>query len=152
MDQMSTINSNIDTLFNNLEQFTQKEGVIGKAVTHENKTFIPVVSVTMGYGGGNSAMKAGQTSTNQAGGAHGIGAKIHTEAVIVIDKENVSMLPLDKAGNTSSAQLIDKIPQMFMNMNQSKPGSQSSSQGQSSSSSESQSTLSSQANQDRQSR
>ncbi|HBT64198.1 MAG TPA: sporulation protein, partial [Ruminococcaceae bacterium] len=51
MEQMN-LNENLDVLFHSLENFTQKEGVIGKPVTQGEKTFMPVVSVTVGYGGG----------------------------------------------------------------------------------------------------
>lgn len=115
----TNLNQNVDTLFSNLENFTQNEGLIGKPITHENKTFIPVVSVTLGYGSGNTASKAGQSSSsaigNMAGGALGIGAKLCTDAVIVIDKDNISMMPVNP---TNASQLMDKIPQMFTGMGQ----------------------------------
>jgi uncharacterized spore protein YtfJ len=126
MDQNQNLNQNVDTLFTNLENFTQNEGLIGKPVTHGDKTFMPVVSVTLGYGNGNTASKNSQgnqtTNTgagNMAGGALGLGAKLNTEAIIVIDKDNVSLIPLSTTG--AATQFIDKIPQMFMNMNQNKP-------------------------------
>ena len=137
MDQSTTdtLNQNVDLLFNNLESFTQKEGVIGKPVTHEDKTFLPVVSVTLGYGGGNSATKAhpgGETGTTgtlgnmagkMSGGALGLGAKLYTEAVIVIDKtkDNVSLLPINAA---AGSQLVDKIPQIISGMNMKQGGQQ----------------------------
>ncbi len=142
MDQFTTdtLNQNVDLLFSNLESFTQNEGVIGKPITQENKTFLPVVSVTLGYGGGNSATKSqpgasgstgssgatgmmGSMAGKMAGGALGLGAKLNTEAIIVIDKDkdSVSLLPVNVA---ASSQLADKIPQMLMNMNQSKSGGQ----------------------------
>lgn len=142
MDQFTTdtLNQNVDLLFSNLESFTQNEGVIGKPITQENKTFLPVVSVTLGYGGGNSATKSqpgasgstgssgvtgmmGSMAGKMAGGALGLGAKLNTEAIIVIDKDkdSVSLLPVNAA---ASSQLADKIPQMLMNMNQSKSGGQ----------------------------
>lgn len=133
MDQNTTdsLNKNVEMLFTNLQNFTQNEGVIGKPVIQENKTFLPVVSVTIGYGGGNSASKSqpGDTGTSgntigsitgkMSGGALGLGAKLNTEAVIVIDKDNVSLLPMNA---TAGTQLADKIPQMLMNMNQNKQG------------------------------
>ena len=152
MDQFTTdtLNQNVDLLFSNLESFTQNEGVIGKPVTQENKTFLPVVSVTLGYGGGNSASKSqpgtsgstGSTGTSgtagttgsstmmgsvagkMAGGALGLGAKLNTEAIIVIDKDkdSVSLLPVNAAAGTS--QLVDKIPQILSNMNMGKTGGQ----------------------------
>lgn len=137
MEQNADLTQNVDTLFSNLESFTQNEGLIGKPVTHGDKTFIPVVSVTIGYGSGNTATKAqqgGSTSGagigamsgngHMAGGALGIGAKLSTDAVILIDKENVSMMPLNATANVG--QLMDKIPQMLSGMG----GKQSQQQGQ----------------------
>lgn len=142
MDQNTntTLNQNVDLLFTNLENFTQNEGVIGKPVVHENKTFLPVVSVTLGYGGGNTANKlqpgdenpANQTIGNIAakmsGGALGFGAKLNTEAVIVIDKDkdNVSLISLSAP---ATSQLSEKIPQMLMNMGLNKQGGQQNQQG-----------------------
>lgn len=126
----TNLSQNVDTLFTNLENFTQNQGVIGKPVTHENKTFMPIVSVTLGYGSGNTASKAQPMPTvavasgKMSGGALGLGAKLSTDAIIVIDKDNVSILPVNSA-NTS--QLIDKIPQMISGMGQ---GQQQQSQGQ----------------------
>jgi uncharacterized spore protein YtfJ len=120
MDQMN-LTENIDTLFHSLENFTQKEGVIGKAVTQNEKTFMPVVSITVGYGSGNVAMGKNQgSSTAFAGsdsgsGALGLGAKLCTEAVLIIDnQQNVSILPMNAAGS----QIIEKIPQILNGMKQ----------------------------------
>lgn len=127
MDQNLNLSQNIDNLFTNIENFTQTEGVMGKPVTHENKTFIPVVSVSIGCGGGNSATKnqqgntsakqgTGSDAANMSGGALGLGAKVSTDAIIVIDNGNVSMMTLSAAGNAT--QLIDKIPEMVKGMRQ----------------------------------
>lgn len=149
MDQFTTdtLNQNVDLLFTNLESFTQNEGVIGKPVTQENKTFLPVVSITLGYGGGNSASKSqpgasgssgsmgttgsagttgmmGSMAGKMAGGALGLGAKLNTEAIIVIekDKDSVSLLPVNASAGIN--QMVDKIPQILLNMNQGKTGGQ----------------------------
>lgn len=131
MEQNLNLTQNVDTLFSNLEKFTQTEGVIGKPVTHGDKTFIPVVTVTLGYGGGNSSSKSQQGANpqgqgtnlasglgNMAGGALGLGAKLSTDAIIVIDKDNVSMMQISPAANAT--QLMDKIPQILSGINQNK--------------------------------
>jgi uncharacterized spore protein YtfJ len=67
---------------------------------------------------GNTASNQG-TGTgagNMSGGALGLGAKVSTDAVIVIDKGNVSMMTLSAAGNASH--IIDKIPEIVKEMNQ----------------------------------
>ncbi|MCX7614380.1 MAG: spore germination protein GerW family protein [Clostridiales bacterium] len=125
MDQFN-LTQNIDTLFHSIENFTQKEGIIGKPVTQGDKTFLPVISVTLGYGGGNASMGKNQTASssttygsaaNTGSGALGVGAKLCTDGIIVIDKDNVSMLPMNP---TNASQLVDKIPQIISGMNQNK--------------------------------
>ena len=137
MDQLN-ITDNVDTLFHSLENFTQKEGVIGKAVTQGDKTLFPVVSVTVGYGGGNASMKApsgttggmsssSSSSSSSGTGALGLGAKLNTEAIIIIDSgnnQNVSLLPMTTSG---TSQIVDKIPQILQGMNQGKAQSGSTS-------------------------
>lgn len=127
MDQLN-MPENVDTLFHSLETFTQNEGVIGKPVTQGNKTLMPVVSVTIGYGGGNASMKnqmnaasASSGSSNTGSGALGLGAKLSTEAIIVFDSQSqdVSMLAMTPNG---VSQIADKIPQIISSMNQNKQG------------------------------
>ncbi|MDP4151847.1 MAG: spore germination protein GerW family protein [Bacillota bacterium] len=138
MDQFN-LADNVNTLFQSLENFTQKEGVIGKPVSQSDKTFLPVVSVTVGYGGGNASMKgqsntssttsytSGTTgSTGNGSGALGLGAKLNTEAIILIDKDNVSVLPMSGAG-AGATQIIDKLPQIVSGLqNKGQQGSTSS--------------------------
>ncbi|OJU15488.1 MAG: sporulation protein [Clostridiales bacterium 43-6] len=129
------VNTNVDTLFHSLENFTQKEGLIGKPVSQGDKTFLPVVSITLGYGTGNTSTKGSQSASataagNMSGGALGLGAKLSTDAIIVIDKNNVSMLPMNGLGGVSS-QIIDKIPQILMgNKQQGQQAQQNAQQGQ----------------------
>lgn len=135
MEQLS-FTDNVDSLFRSLENFTQNEGIIGKPVTQGDKTFLPVVSITIGGGGGNASMKGksssspGMPSSSATGtGALGLGAKLCTDAVIVIDKDNVSLLPM----NSSASSLMDKIPQIITGMTSKQGQAQGqSSQGQSS--------------------
>lgn len=130
-----SINQYVDTLFTNMENFSQKDGLIGKPVTQGDKTFLPVMSITLGYGGGDTQAKS-KTNTNNtsamgggvAGGALGIGAKLCTDAVIVIDKENVLMAPIGTPGSIS--QVINKIPQIISSMSPQAGMGQQGAQGQ----------------------
>lgn len=127
----TNLNENVDTLFKSLENFTQNEGIIGKPVTQGDKTFLPVVSITVGYGGGNASMKgkqgAGAMGTGTSGtGALGLGAKLCTDAVIVIDNQNVTMLPM----NSNASTIMDKIPQIISGITSGQTG-QSGQMGQS---------------------
>ncbi len=121
MDQASW-NENVDVLFHSLENFAQNEGVIGKPVTQGDKTFLPVISVTVGYGGGNAKMGRNQQASPGMGGnsgALGLGAKLCTDAVILINSQDVTLLPV----GSNASMLADKIPQIISGMNQNKqPG------------------------------
>jgi uncharacterized spore protein YtfJ len=109
----------VDTLFANMKSFSQVDGLIGKPVIQGDKTFLPVISITLGYGGGDSQSKGKQganvASGNMMGDAMGVGAKLCTDAVLVIDKDNVLLAPIGTKGNVS--QMIDKVPQIISNMN-----------------------------------
>lgn len=112
----------VDSLFTNMENFTQNDGLIGKPVTQGDKTFLPVMSITFGFGGGDSASKlkqnAGSTSgvgNIMGGGALGIGAKLSTDAVLIIDNNNLLLAPIGTPSGVS--QMIEKIPQILSNMN-----------------------------------
>ncbi len=119
-----SLNQYVDTLFTNMETFSQKEGLIGKPVTQGDKTFLPVMSITLGYGGGDthsSKSKTASTSpaaaavpSNMGGGALGVGAKLCADAVIVIDNNNVMLAPIAAPGGMN--QVISKIPQIISSM------------------------------------
>lgn len=119
MEVTNSMNQNIDTLFSNIENFTQNEGTLGKPVTQGDKTLIPIISVTIGYGGGNTSGKMTGSSTGTTQGtsnagmdALGLGARISTDALAVVDGENVNVIPVNSTGSNMS-QLINQIPQMM---------------------------------------
>lgn len=112
----------VDTLFANMKSFSQDDGLIGKPVVQGDKTFLPVISITLGYGGGDSQSRGKQPagaptakSANMMGDAMGVGAKLCTDAIIVIDKDNVLLAPIGAKGGMT--QMIDKIPQVLNAMN-----------------------------------
>ena len=119
MEVNTSLTQNIDALFTNIETFTQNEGLLGKPVSQGDKTLIPIISVTIGYGGGNSSgkMSGGAAGSNQGTGnagmdALGLGARISTDALALVDGENVSILPVNaNPGNVN--QLINQLPQIM---------------------------------------
>lgn len=132
MDQ--NINQYVDTLFTNMENFSQKDGLIGKPVIQGDKTFLPVMAITLGYGGGDTQSKSNMNANTKSagggmsGGALGIGAKLSAEAVIVIDKDNVLMAPIGQPGGMG--QMLNKIPQIISSMGGGSQGGQQSQQQQ----------------------
>ncbi|MCY6371220.1 GerW family sporulation protein [Clostridium ganghwense] len=114
---------NVDALFTGLQNFVKTESVMGTPVNVADKTLVPVVSVTIGYGSGSN--NKAPVPANGGPGV-GLGARIATNAVVVINKDSVSMLPVNEKGNVNNlpndnntmSTLVDKIPEMINNFKQ----------------------------------
>lgn len=121
MQDNTSFTQNIDTLFSDLQNLTKSETVLGTPMTVENKTLVPLMSITLGYGSTGMGSKSQMgTSTNVTSGGHGLGAKITTSGVIVIDQDSVQLLSTTENGALN--QMMSKIPQALTGMGQSMMG------------------------------
>jgi uncharacterized spore protein YtfJ len=120
MQENTSFTSNVNTLFSDIQNLTRTETVLGSPVTVENKTLVPLMSVTLGYGGTGMDTKAQMVGMNTASGGHGLGAKISANGVIVIDKNSVQIISTNE--NSSMNQLMSKVPQALSNMGQNMMG------------------------------
>lgn len=121
MQENTSFASNVDTLFSDLHNLTKTDTVLGSPLTVENKTFVPLISVTLGYGStgmGTKAQMAG--SINSESGGHGLGAKVSASGVIVIDKNSVQILSTNEG--SAMNQLMSKMPQALSSMGQNMMG------------------------------
>ena len=111
MDDITNFSQNIDTVFSDIENFAKTDAVLGSPVSVGDKTLIPVMSVTLGYGStpGKNSQGANQMVPNGVG----LGARVNTNAVVVIDKDTVSMLPTNEKSNLG--QLMNNIPPSILN-------------------------------------
>ncbi|MBE6068488.1 MAG: sporulation protein [Clostridium lundense] len=116
MSDTTNFSQNLDTLFTDLHNFVDTDSVLGKPLAVGDKTLVPVMSVTLGYGDTGMATKMQKTNTANATSGVGLGAKISTSAVVVVDKDGVSMLPINEKSNLG--QMMDKIPQALSTLGQ----------------------------------
>jgi uncharacterized spore protein YtfJ len=117
MSENTPFTQNMDTIFTDLHNFVKNDSVLGAPVVVGDKTLVPVISVTLGYG------NPGMAKSNTPNSMSGMGARISTNAVVVIDKSSTTMLTVGEKGNMS--QMIDKIPQAISSLGQSMQGQQS---------------------------
>lgn len=115
MSENTPFTQSMDTIFTDIHNFTKTDSVLGAPVVVGDKTLVPVISVTLGYG-------TPGMSKNNTSNASGMGARISTNAVVVIDKNSTTMLSVGEKGNMS--QMIDKIPQAISSIGQSMQGQQ----------------------------
>ena len=89
-----------------LREIAKSETVIGEPVTVGDRTIIPVVKISVGFGAGGGQGDSEKKGTGFGGGGGG-GAKIEPFAFIIIDKDDVKLLP---AGKAKWETIIDSIP------------------------------------------
>lgn len=131
MSDTTNFSQNLGTLFSDLHNFVDTDSVLGKPLSVGDKTLVPVMSVTLGYGNTGMSTKMQAVNSTNASNGVGLGARVSTSSVIVIDKDNVSMLPVNE--KSTMGQMMDKIPQALSTLGQNmmQPGmNQSQGQGQ----------------------
>lgn len=115
----SSFNENLDTLFSDLHNLVKSDTVLGNPVTVGEKTLVPVMAVTLGYGSTGTGTRMSSSSNTSSNGI-GLGARISTSAVMVIDKDSVTMHAVNEKGNMAS--MMDKIPQALAGIGKSMTG------------------------------
>ena len=83
--------------------------VVGDPITPGDGTMIiPISKVSFGFGGGGNECEKKNTSGTRFGGGVGGGASVKAEAFLVINNDNVRLIPM---GGSSSP--IDKVIDMM---------------------------------------
>ncbi|MCP4632247.1 MAG: sporulation protein [candidate division Zixibacteria bacterium] len=92
-----------------LRSMAKTESIIGKPITVGDKTVIPVCKISVGFGagGGEGEKKVGEKGF---GGGGGGGASIEPTAFVIIDGDEVSLLP---AKPKKFGDVVDLIPDIF---------------------------------------
>ncbi|AJA49372.1 hypothetical protein CPAST_c33060 [Clostridium pasteurianum DSM 525 = ATCC 6013] len=110
MNSQASLKENLDTLFNNLENFLKTETVIGEPITIGETTLVPIVSLSFGCGtgAGNNSGKSEENSKNGTG--LGAAAKVTPNAVIAVTGDKVTLLPISGKSNLDS--LINLVPEI----------------------------------------
>ena len=100
----------LEMLFEKLQDFLTSRTIIGKEIQVGETTLIPVIELTFGMGSGSGG---GTDEKKQAGSGEGVGfgAKARPSAVVVIQKDNVQLLPMGKPG--ALEKLMEKIPDII---------------------------------------
>lgn len=128
MQENTNFTQNIDTVFTDLHNFIKTDTVLGTPMVVGDKTLVPLMSITLGYGSTAMGAKApAAANANATSGGMGLGAKVTTNGVIVIEKEKVQILPTNDKG---MSQMMDKLPQALASVGSSMLGGQGQQQAQ----------------------
>ena len=96
----------LKSVVSELKDMARSETIIGKPVTVGNRTVIPVVKISVGFGAGGGQGENGKGGPSFGGGGGG-GATIEPAAFIIIDEDGYQLLPAKRGG---WGDLIDAIP------------------------------------------
>lgn len=78
-----------------LREISKSETIIGHPITIGDKTVVPVVKLTVGFGAGGGQGTSTKSGEGFGGGGGG-GARIEPAAFIIMDSEGIRVLPATK--------------------------------------------------------
>lgn len=99
-----------------MEKLLTSKTVVGDPVTSDGVTVVPLLSVSFGFGGGASSGKGESAGT---GGGAGGGFKMKPVAVIVVEKDHVRVVPIEKSTAVKYPLIegvMEKIPQLIKDL------------------------------------
>ena len=100
----------IDSIFSNFERFIKTETVVGQPIVVGEVTLVPITSVFFGCGAGGGKGSDNKSIDSDGAGGGG-GARITPDAIVVIKKGEVSMLPIKSKNNLEA--LIEMVPEII---------------------------------------
>ena len=98
----------VDTVLTKLKEISRTETIIGKPVTLDNVTIIPVTKLSVGFGAGGGS-KDEEKGTGEATGG---GASIEPVAFFVIRGEKVELVTVKKDG-TGISKFLELVPKIM---------------------------------------
>lgn len=112
--ESNTVKENLDSLFGSLEKFLKTETVVGEPIVVGEVTLVPIISVMFGCGTGSGTGNDNK-GVNGTGSGGGGGARILPNAILVIKKDEVTMLPIKENNNLDN--LLNMIPDIISKLN-----------------------------------
>ena len=102
VDMLSAIVGEIKTI-------AKSETIIGEPVTLGDKTVVPIVKITAGFGAGGGEGTEGEKRSGFGGGGGG-GVSIEPAAFLIIDGDKVSLLP---AKSQKFEKIFEAVPNIL---------------------------------------
>lgn len=106
----------LESTLQKVREMINVDSVVGTPITTpEGITIIPVCKVSYGVGGGGSDFPSKNTARPEYpfGGGTGVGAKITPIAFLVINGQNVRMLPVATPANTTTDRVVEMVPDVL---------------------------------------
>lgn len=109
MAENNKVSEILKDIVGELKDMASSQTVIGEPITVGEKTVIPVVKISVGFGAGGGQGEAPEKGGGFAGGGGGA-ARIEPSAFIIMDAQRVQLLSA-KPGKLDA--LVDAVPGLF---------------------------------------
>lgn len=126
--QINPIEGLMDTTMNSIKDMIDVNTIIGKPIEINNGVIIPLSKVTFGFASGGSEFNSetidnyNRKDTEESieyklpfGGGSGAAVNISPIAFLVVQKENVKLLPIDHSSSVDK--LLDYVPDIMEKAN-----------------------------------
>ena len=109
------INGLMETAMQNIKDMVDVNTIVGEPVESKDGTIIiPISKVSFGFGAGGSdfGQKNLANSDSNFGGGSGGGATIEPVAFMVVGKEEIKLMPVEKSSSPAQ-EIIDSVPTLL---------------------------------------
>lgn len=109
------INGLMETAMQSIKDMVDVNTIVGEPVESKDGTvIIPISKVSFGFGAGGSdfGQKNVASSDSNFGGGSGGGATIEPVAFMVVGKEEIKLMPVEKASSPAQ-EIIDSVPTLL---------------------------------------
>lgn len=106
----------LENTISKIREMVDANTVMGTPITTpDGVTIIPVskVSIGLGGGGGDFSHKTASSQELPFGGGVGAGIKVTPVAFLVVRGENVRMMPVASAPNTTADRVVEMLPDVL---------------------------------------
>lgn len=106
----------LESTLQKVKEMINVDSVMGTPITTpEGITIIPVCKISYGVGGGGSDFPTKTTTRPEYpfGGGTGVGAKVTPIAFLVINGQNVRMLPVSNPANSTAERVVEMVPDLL---------------------------------------
>ena len=106
---MANIMEMLSAIVGEIKAIAKSETIIGEPITLGDKTVVPMVKISVGFGAGGGEGTE-QEKRSGFGGGGGGGVMIEPAAFLVIDDDKISLLP---AKSQKFEKLVEAIPDVL---------------------------------------
>jgi len=108
---MDDLESLVKATMGEIEKLINTRTLVGDPIVLDDKTLIPLISVSFGFGAGsNSGLSVSKQKGEMSGAGSGGGACIKPVAVIIVNKEEIRVEPIMSGVSGAIEKITETVP------------------------------------------